>query len=180
MTLLKMFGAGLLNYLWNNIITHIPIHAFRKAFLRIVNRKISKSSVILLHVRILNFWSVEIGDRVVINQYALLDCRKHKVIIANDVDIGPYCRIWTLGHDVDSNSHGVRGGDVVIGHHVWLASSVTLLPCIELGAGAVVGSGAVVSKNIPAMEVWSGVPAKFVRRRKNDLRYKLNYVPYFE
>lgn len=172
--------AGLLNYTWNNIVTHIPIHFLRKCFLRLFNGNISKSCVILLHVRILNFWSVEIGDRAVVNQYVLIDCRKYKVRIAHDADIGPYCRIWTLGHDADSSSHGVRGGDVIIRNHVWLASGVTILPDVELGAGAVAASGSVITKNIPPMEIWSGVPARYVRKRNNELKYQLNYVPYFE
>lgn len=177
---MKFFLAGLLNYIWNNIVTHIPIHFLRKLFLRLFNKNISKSSVILLHVRILNFWKVEIGDRVVVNQYVLIDCRKYIVRVAHDADIGPYCRIWTLGHDADSNSHDVRGSNVIIGHHVWLASGVTILPGVEVGVGAVAASGAVVTKNIPAGEIWSGVPARYVRKRDNELKYQLNYIPYFE
>lgn len=180
MNRLKIFAAGFLNYLWNNIVTHIPIHFLRKSFLRLFNSKISRSSVILLHVRILNFWSVEIGDRVVINQYVLIDCRKFKVVIHHDADIGPYSRIWTTGHHPDSNTHAIYGGNVLISHHVWIASGVTILPGIVIGSGAVVATGSVVTKSIPDLEIWSGVPAKFSRKRNNQLNYQLNFQPYFE
>ena len=176
----KIFLAGFLNYLWNNIITHIPLHFLRKIFLRLFNKNVSRSSVILLHVRILNFWSVEVGERAVINQYVLIDCRRYKVIIDHDADIGPYSRIWTTGHQPDSNTHAINGANVIISHHVWIASGVTILPGITIGAGAVIGTGSVVTRNIPCLEIWTGIPAKFSKKRNNELTYKLNYQPYFE
>lgn len=180
MSKLKIISAGLLNYFWNNVFTHIPVHFIRKGFLRLFNRKISSSSVILLHTRILNFWSLEIGERSVVNQYALLDCRKFKVIIREDVDIGPYAKIWTLGHDPDSETHQVEGGNVIIEDHVWIASNVTVLPKLTLGRGSVVAASSLVIKDIPSLEVWGGVPARYIRRRNNPLKYKLSYTPYFD
>jgi maltose O-acetyltransferase len=177
---IKLLLAGFLNYLWNGFITHIPWHGFRKFFLRLLNQKISRSCVILMHTRILDFWKVEIGDRVVINQYCLLDCRKFKIQIASDTDIGPYVKIWTLGHDPDSDNHEVMGGDVVIEDHVWVASNVTILSNLQVGRGAVIASSSTVTKSIPALEIWGGSPAKKIRLRKNSLTYQLNYTPYFE
>ncbi len=103
-----------------------------------------------------------------------------KVIIDKDVDIGPYTRIWTTGHNPDSASHEVYSGDVLISDHVWIASGVTILPGVHLGRGAVVGASSVVHKNIPPMEIWAGVPAGFKRKRDNSLEYKLYYKAYFE
>jgi putative colanic acid biosynthesis acetyltransferase WcaF len=180
MNKIKIIAAGILNYFWNDLVTHIPVHFIRKGFLRLFNRKISRSAVILLHTRILNFWSVVIGDRSVINQYVLLDCRKYPVIIRHDVDIGPYSKIWTLGHDPDSPTHEVEGGQVVIEDHCWIASNVTILPRVTLGRGCVVAAASVVSKNIPPLTLWGGMPARFIRSRTNALTYKLNYTPYFD
>jgi maltose O-acetyltransferase len=176
----KIFVAGFLNFLWNDMVTHIPVRFLRKGFLRLFNGKISSSCVILLHVRILNFWSVVIRERSVINQYVVLDCRRHAITIDHDVDVGPYTRIWTLGHSPESPTHEVAGGPVKISHHVWIASDVTILPGVTLGEGAVVGAASLVSKNIPSKQIWAGVPAKFVRERNNELTYSLNYNPYFE
>jgi putative colanic acid biosynthesis acetyltransferase WcaF len=180
MTILKLWFAGLLNYVWNNIVTHVPWHGFRLFFLRVFNRKISGSAVILLHTRILNFWKVQIGERVVVNQYVLLDCRRYVVRIENDADIGPYTRIWTLGHDPDSPTHETVGGDVVISHHAWIASGVTILPGVTVGEGAVIGASSLVHKPVPALEMWGGIPARFIRKRKNELNYNLRYTPYFD
>jgi maltose O-acetyltransferase len=177
---LKIFVAGFMNFLWNDIVTHIPMRIFRKTFLRMFNRKISKSCVILLHTRIINFWSIVIKERAVINQHVVLDCRRYPITIEHDADIGPYTRIWTLAHLPDSSDHQVAGGPVNISHHVWIASGVTILPSVTIGEGAVVGAASVVSKSIPPLEIWAGTPARFIRRRDNKLAYSLNYNPYFE
>ncbi len=175
----RILGA-ILNYFFNGVLTHIPIHFIRLGFLRLFNKNISKSAIILMHSRILNFWKIRIGERAVINQHCLLDCRKYKIAIEDDVDIGPFTRIWTLGHLPDSHSHELYGGDVLIQHHVWIASGVTILPNIIIGKGAVIAASSVVTKNVEDLQIVGGNPAKFIRMRKNELEYKLNYAPLME
>jgi maltose O-acetyltransferase len=133
-----------------------------------------------MHTRFLNFWNIVIGERVVINQHSLLDCRLHKIVIGDDSDIGPYTRIWTLGHDPDSNVHAVLGKDVVIEDHVWVASGVTILPGVHIHRGAVIAASSVVVKDVTPGTVVAGNPARFVRNRVNDLVYQLNYNPLFD
>lgn len=175
----NLWGGSFLNYLFNDIITHIPIHALRKGFLRLFNKKISKSSVILLHTKILNFWKIEIGDRVIINQYCLLDCRCYTISIMHDTDIGPYTRIWTAGHDPDSESHAVTGGNVLIGNHVWIASGVTILPSVKIERGAVIASGSIVTKSVGELSIVAGNPAREIRKRNNVCGYRIGFTPIF-
>ena len=177
---MKRWLGSFLNYLYNNIITHIPWHKFRLLFLRLFNGKIHSSVKILLHTRILSFWDIEIGQNVVINQYCLLDCRKYPIRIGHNTDIGPYTHIWTLGHDPDDEQHALYGGAVDIGHHVWIASRATILPGIVLGDGCVVGAGSVVVKSVHPNKIVIGNPAREVRDRKNPLLYQLKYTPIFE
>lgn len=177
---INLFAGALLNYLYNNLLTHIPIHFIRKFFLRLFNNKIHKSSVILMHTRLLNFWNLQIEERSVINQYCVLDCRRYKIVIDYDTDIGPYTRIWTLGHKPDSATHELYGGDVVIGHHVWIASGVTILPGIIIHKGAVVAAASVVIKNVGELEIVAGNPAEVIKKRSNSLMYQLSYKPIFE
>lgn len=177
---IRLFGGQVLNYLYNEVITHIPIHSLRKGFLRLFNKKIDKSAVILMHVRILNFWNAEIGPRVVINQYCLLDCRIVPIIMKSNADLAPYCRIWTTGHNPDDPEHGLYSAPVVIEEHAWVASSVTILPGVTIGRGAVVAATSLVHKNVEPMAVVGGNPARFIRKRDNPLTYKLTYKPFLE
>ena len=176
----KVFAGAFLNYFYNNFLTHVPAHFIRRGFLRLFNKKISPNSVILMHTRLLNFWKVEIGERVVINQYCLLDCRRHTIRIHHDTDIGPYTKIWTLGHQPNSDDHELYGGDVTIGHHVWIASSVTVLPNIMIADGTVLAAGCVLHKNTSEKDIVAGNPGFVIKKRQNSLTYKLQYVPYFE
>ena len=61
---MKRYGGAILNFLFNEIITHIPIHVLRKTFLRLFNKNIAASSVILMHTKIPCFWNIEIGYNV--------------------------------------------------------------------------------------------------------------------
>lgn len=176
----KLAGGSLLNYLFNDIITHVPVHSLRKLFLRLFNKKIHPSAVILMHTRILNFWNLSIGDGVIINQHCVLDCRRHAIKIAPHTDIGPYTRIWTLGHNPDSETHALYGGDVEIGHHVWIASGVTILPGVRIGEGAVIAAAAVIHKSVEPMSIVGGNPAKLIRKRNNPLTYSIGYKPFLE
>lgn len=52
---------------------------------------------------------------------------------------------------------------VSIGNNVWLGMNVVVLPGVTIGDNSVIGAGSVVTKNIPANELWFGNPAKFVK-----------------
>ena len=110
----------------------------------------------------------------------LLDGRGGKLIIGNNVDIAQETNIWTLQHDVNDLNHISIGADVVIEDYVWIASRVTILPGVRIGRGAVVACNSVVTRNVPAMEIVGGIPAKKIGIRTNSLQYKLFHQPWFE
>ena len=45
-----------------------------------------------------------------------------------------------------------------------IGSSVTILCGVTIGAGCLVGAGSVVTRDIPAYEIWAGNPARFLRK----------------
>lgn len=57
---------------------------------------------------------------------------------------------------------------VKIGNDVWIGINVTIMGGIEIGDGAVIATGAVVTKNVRPYSVVGGVPAKEIRRRFTD------------
>jgi acetyltransferase-like isoleucine patch superfamily enzyme len=52
---------------------------------------------------------------------------------------------------------------IYIGENVWIGAGVTVLPGSSIGNNSIVGAGSVVTKSIPANEIWAGVPAKKIR-----------------
>jgi maltose O-acetyltransferase len=177
---IKLISGYLFDYLYNSWISHIPIHCLRLFFLRLLGAKIGQDVCVLLHVRILHPWNLKIGNNVVINQYVVLDCRRYMISIGNNTDIGPYTRVWTLSHDPHDDNHSLKGGPVQVGHHVWIASGVTILPNIIIGDGAIIASSSVLTKNVERLNIVAGVPAKKTGMRRNKLNYTLQYTPWWE
>lgn len=86
---------------------------------------------------------IEIGDGALIG---------HNVVLA------------TINHDLDPKENRKNHyAPIKIGAHVWIGSNVTVLPGVTIGDYAAVGAGAVVTKDVPAMTVVGGVPAKVLK-----------------
>ena len=63
---------------------------------------------------------------------------------------------------------GAADADVpppVLDDEVWVGARVVILRGVHIGRGAIIAAGAVVTRDVPAMEIWGGVPARFIRRR---------------
>ncbi|MBP2315398.1 DapH/DapD/GlmU-related protein [Azospirillum soli] len=101
--------------------------------------------------------------------------------LATGVRINPSNHPWwraTLHHfTYRSASHGFslpddeeifawrRADQVVIGPDVWIGHNAIVMPGVTIGAGAAVGSGAVVTKDVPPFAIVVGVPARVLRPR---------------
>ena len=110
----------------------------------------------------------------------IIDARGGEIHVGESTDIGLQTNIWTLEHSPNDEKHGTMGAPVIIEDHVWIATRVTILPGVKIGRGAVVATGSVVTKNVAALDIVAGVPAKVIGKRTNDLQYKLNYNPRFK
>ena len=58
--------------------------------------------------------------------------------------------------------------DIVLEGDNWIGANATVLKGVTIGKGAVVAAGAIVTKDIPAYEVWGGIPAKFIKKRFDE------------
>jgi acetyltransferase-like isoleucine patch superfamily enzyme len=126
---------------------------------------------VLEHVTLEYPEGLSLGRGVGINAGCWINARGG-LTIADDTIIGPYCIIHTANHVTDSTTTAIRSqgyelSPVAIGRDVWLGARVTVLPGVSIGDGAIVGAGAVVTRDIPAMAVAVGVPAKVVRYRED-------------
>lgn len=165
---------------FNDVITHIPVRWIRVVIFRGLVQSCGEGIGLLRGIEVRHGKNISVGNRAVINKRVLLDGRGGALVIGEDVDIAQDTSIFTLQHDVNSDSHAAVGGDVIIEDHVWIASRATILPGIRIGRGAVVAACSVVTKDIPALAIVGGVPAKVIGRRTNALTYRLNHKPWFQ
>lgn len=57
-------------------------------------------------------------------------------------------------------------GSVTLGDYCWIGANVLINPGVSIGENSVVGANSVVTRDVPPFEIWGGVPAKFIRRKK--------------
>jgi putative colanic acid biosynthesis acetyltransferase WcaF len=71
----------------------------------------------------------------------------------------------TGNHDWSSVNMKLFRRPIICGRGSWIGAKSVVCPGVTIGSGAIVAVGAVVTKDVPEMEIHSGNPAKFVRRR---------------
>lgn len=92
-----------------------------------------------------------------------------RIVLGDDVLFGPEVMItaanyrFNEGHPVTEQA--MDEADVVIGNDVWLGTRVMVLPGVTIGDGAIIGAGSVVTKDVPAMSIAVGIPARVVGQR---------------
>jgi acetyltransferase-like isoleucine patch superfamily enzyme len=75
--------------------------------------------------------------------------------------------VTILSHYLDTSKPGLefKLGTVHIHKNVFIGANATICNSVEIGEGAVIGAGAVVTKDVPAGEIWAGNPARFIKSR---------------
>lgn len=101
-----------------------------------------------------------------------IDCRRG-VYVGNYVTFATGVCIWTLHHDYNDIGFCCKGGPVHIGDYAWICSHSIILPGVKIGTGAVIASGAVVTKDVAPWTIVGGIPAKPIGKREvKDYNYK--------
>lgn len=111
-------------------------------------------------------YQIHIGARTFINYGAvLLDVAK--IVIGDDVQIGPNVQLLTPTHPLDPELRRMKyeaAEPITIKDNVWLGGGVIVLPGVTIGENTVVGAGAIVTKDLPPNVVAVGNPARIIRQ----------------
>jgi virginiamycin A acetyltransferase len=115
-----------------------------------------------------------IGDRLVIGRFVAIAQGAQFIMNGANHAMGglstyPFAPIG-FGEDAsDFTSAGLGSrGDTVIGNDVWIGRDAIIMPGVRIGDGAIVGTAAVVARDLPPYAVAVGNPARVVRRRFDD------------
>ncbi|WP_443634531.1 acyltransferase [Candidatus Marifrigoribacter sp. Uisw_064] len=129
-----------------------------------------KKSKVECGVYISNAKGLKIGNNCRINENVFIQ----EATIGNNVLIAPNVVIISVSHNHEKlDIPIVDQGDTtpnppIIENGVWLARNVVIMPGITIGEGAIVGAGAIVTKDVKPFTIVGGVPAKFIKERKNE------------
>lgn len=97
-----------------------------------------------------------------------------KVTIGNYVCINDGVKILSASHDVLDSLWQHKKAPIFIGDYAWIATNAIILPGVKIGKGAVIGAGAVVSKDVADYTIVIGNPAKEIEKKRIQI---LNYNP---
>lgn len=124
--------------------------------------------------RIFPPFTADFGKNITFGKHVFVNsgCRfqdQGGIVIGDGVLIGHNVVIATINHDVNPNmARKNHYAPVTIGNYAWIGSNATILPGVTVGTWAVVAAGAVVTKDVEPYTVVGGVPARIIKRIKQE------------
>ena len=113
------------------------------------------------HLRIGKFCSIACGAKF------LFTSGNHSMQSLSTYTFPIFFDEWTLdGKDICQAWD--NKGDIIIGSDVWIGYEAVILSGVTIGNGAIIGTRAVVTKDVPPYTIVGGVPARPIRRRFDD------------
>jgi acetyltransferase-like isoleucine patch superfamily enzyme len=135
---------------------------------------------------------IVLGDNVLIGRNTVLSCKDGDLAIGAHSNIAGNCLIQSgknvrIGANVLMSAYvylvgggahnsartdvpvirqGQRIRDLTIEDNAWIGAQVTVMDGVTIGRDAIVGAGAVVTRDVPAFAVAAGVPARVLRDRR--------------
>lgn len=109
-------------------------------------------------------YNIFLGDEVFFN-YGCVLLDVCAIRIGDKTQIGPYVQILTADHprDAASRDAGLEfGRPITIGRNVWIGGGALILPGVQVGDDAIIGAGAVVTRDVRAGATVVGNPAREV------------------
>jgi len=112
------------------------------------------------------------GDRLIIGKYCSIACgakfiftsANHTMKSLSTYPFPLFFEEWGLSI-ADVTKAWDNKGDIIIGNDVWIGYEAIIMPGVKIGDGAVIGTRAIVSKDVEPYTIVGGIPAKPIRKR---------------
>ncbi len=113
---------------------------------------------------------LELGERVALSPGVHLGADSGSLTIGSRTSIGDGTVVRAANHRIDRldipiQDQGHVPGVIVIEEDVWIGANCVVTPDVRIGRGAVIGAGAVVTRDVPPCAIAAGVPARIIGRR---------------
>lgn len=112
-------------------------------------------------LKIGKFCSIACGTKFLINS------ANHALDSLSTYPFPLFFEEWNLEKEKVTDAWDNRG-DIVIGNDVWIGYEAVILSGVTIGDGAIIGTRAVVTKDVPPYTIVGGVPAKPIRKRFDE------------
>jgi len=133
---------------------------------------------------------ISIGNNVFLGRNTIVYCQNGDIRIADNANIGSNCQIFSAGSveiganvlmaaysyiiggghryddpDVPISQQGREARGIRVQEDVWIGAGAKIFDGVQIGKGAIVAAGAVVTQDIPERSIAGGVPARVIRIR---------------
>lgn len=140
---------------------------------KLLGMKMGKFCIIWAGNRINDASKITLGNHVIIGPNNVFLVRGG-LEVGNNVNISGFSYFISQEHDVNDPWGHTKLAPIKIEDHVWVATNSTIMPGVTLGEGCVVAAGSVVVKDVPPYTVVGGNPAKPIKNRSRDIKYRLS------
>lgn len=112
------------------------------------------------------------NDRLVIGKFCsiacgakfIFNCANHTLESLSTYTFPLFFEEWELSKSEIASSWDNKG-DIVIGNDVWIGYDAVIMAGVTIGDGAIIGTRAVVTKDVAPYSIVGGIPAKEIRKR---------------
>lgn len=114
-------------------------------------------------------------DRLIIGKFCSIACgakfifnsANHTMKSLSTYPFPLFFEEWDLDKKDVADSWDNKG-DIIIGNDVWIGYEAVIMSGVTIGDGAIIGTRAVVTKDVPPYTIVGGIPAKQIRKRYSD------------
>lgn len=115
-------------------------------------------------------------DKLIIGKFCSIACRarfifngaNHKMNSFSTYPFPVFSEIWDKYDTMNVTEAWDNKGDIVIGNDVWIGYEAVIMSGVHIGDGAIIGTRALVTKDVPPYTIVGGVPAHIIRKRFDD------------
>lgn len=137
---------------------------WRRMLLRVFGARIGRNARISPSVRIWAPWNLAVGEEASLAHSVDCYC-VDRLIIGSHATVSQYAFLCTASHDVGDPHMRLTTAPIRIGDQAWVCAGAYIAPGVTIGAGAVAGARAVVTRDVAPWTIVAGNPARYLRDR---------------
>lgn len=115
------------------------------------------------------------NDKLIIGKYCSIACGakfmftsgNHNMTSISTYPFPIFYEEWELSVSNITDAWD-NNGDIVIGNDVWIGYEAVIMQGVRIGDGAIIGTRAVVTRDVPPYTIVGGIPAKEIRKRFSE------------
>lgn len=159
-------------YLNNHVVGALPFHGLRVLWYRhVMGICIERNANIQLGALFYGntIAKVRIGEETLVGPRCVFNASA-AIELGNNVRLAHAVEFYTADHDPDDPDFSMRADPIRVGHEVWIGSRATILRGVTIGDGAIIATGAVVTRSVEPFTIVAGVPARPIGKRSTNAR----------